>query len=127
MNYDKVLVKIENKKECDRLKNYLKDRYKVALYTGENKEIKLNEAGLFEEYVDVVMSTSFIQNGQSIKENIKSIFVQTYIHTVSRVEQFLGRNRNRDSDVYLYVRYGKHMNKRKYSIPNNRYERYLNK
>ena len=28
MNYDKLLVKIEDKKECKRLKNCLKDRYK---------------------------------------------------------------------------------------------------
>ena len=109
------------------MKNLLKDRYKVALYTGDNKEVKLNEDGLFEEDVDVIISTSSIQNGQSIKENIMSIFVQTYIDTVSSVKQFLGRNRNRNSDVYLYVRYGKHLNKRKYSIPNNRYERYLNR
>ena len=126
MNYDKVLVKIEDKKECKRLKNCLKDRYKVALYTGDSKEVKLNEDGIFEEDVDVVISTSSIQNGQSIKENVLSIFVQTYIDTTSSVEQFLGRNRNRDSDVYVYVRYGKHMNKRKYATPNNRYERRLN-
>ncbi|KAK8898244.1 hypothetical protein M9Y10_000522 [Tritrichomonas musculus] len=126
MNYDKVLVKIEDKKECKRLKNCLKDRYKVALYTGDSKEVKLNEDGIFEEDVDVVISTSSIQNGQSIKENVLSIFVQTYIDTTSSVEQFPGRNRNRDSDVYVYVRYGKHMNKRKYATPNNRYERRLN-
>ncbi len=127
MNYEILLIKIEDKKECKLLKEMLKDRYKVALYTGDNKEVKFNEDGLFDEDVDVVISTSFIQNGQSIKENILSIFVQTYIDTVSSVKQFLGRNRNRNSDVYVYVRYGKRLNKRKYSIPNNRYERYLNK
>ena len=58
----------------------------------------------FHEAVDVVISTSSIQNGQSIKENILSIFVQTYIDIISSVKQFLGRNRNRDSDVYVYVR-----------------------
>ncbi|KAK8848133.1 hypothetical protein M9Y10_019189 [Tritrichomonas musculus] len=56
MNYDKVLVKIEDKKECKRLKNCLKDRYKVALYTGDSKEVKLNEDGIFEEDVDVHMN-----------------------------------------------------------------------
>ena len=127
MYYDKILVKIEDKKECKKLRELLKDKYKVALYTGDDKEVKLNEDGLFETNVDVIISTSSIQNGQSIKENILSIFVQTYIDTVSSVKQFLGRNRNRDSNVVVYVRYGKHMNKRNYSIPNNRYERYLNK
>ena len=97
------------------MKELLKDKYKVALYTGDTKEVKLNNDGLFEEDVDVIISTSSIQNEQSIKENILSIFVQTYFDTVSSVKQFLGRNCNRDSDVILYVRY------------RNRYERYLNK
>ncbi|KAK8848183.1 hypothetical protein M9Y10_019239 [Tritrichomonas musculus] len=126
MDYDKVFVKIEDKKECKKLKNCLKDRYKVALYTGDSKEVKLNEDGIFEEDVDVVISTSSIQNGQSIKEKVLSIFVQTYIGKTSSVEQFLGRNRNRDSNVYVHARYGKHMNKRKYVTPNNRYERRWN-
>lgn len=60
------------------LKNCLNDRYKVALYTGDNKEIKLNEDGLFDENVVVIISTSSIKNGQSINENILSIFVQMY-------------------------------------------------
>ena len=63
MNYDKVLVKIEDKKQCTILKELLKDRYKVALYTGDTKEIKLNEDGLFDEDVDIIISTSSIQNG----------------------------------------------------------------
>ena len=53
--------------------------------------------------------------------------MQTYIDTLSSVKQFLGRNRNINSDVHIYVRYGNGLNKRTYSIPNNRYERYLNK
>ena len=109
MNYDKILLKIEDKKECKIMKELLKDKYKVALYTGDIKEVKLNEDSLFEEDVDFIISTSFIQNGQSNKENILSIFVQTYIDAVSSIKQFLGRNRNRDSDVILYVRYGKHL------------------
>lgn len=60
------------------LKNCLNDRYKVALYTGDNKEIKLNEDGLFDENVVVIISTSSIKNGQSINKNILSIFVQMY-------------------------------------------------
>ena len=60
MNYDKVLVKIEDKKEHNILKELLKDRYKVALYTGDTKEVKLNEDGMFDEDVDVIVSTSSI-------------------------------------------------------------------
>ena len=93
MNYSKVLVKIEDKKECKILKELLKDRYKVVLYTADTKEVKLNKDGLFEEDDDVIISTSSIQNWQSIVENILSIFAQTYIDTVSRVKQLLYRNR----------------------------------
>ena len=96
-----MLVKIEDKKECKILKELLKDRYKVASYTGDEKEVKLNKDDLFEEDFDVIISTSSIQNGQSIKENILSIFVHKYIDTISSVKQFLGRNRNRDSDIYV--------------------------
>ena len=39
MNYDKVLVKIEDKKECKRMKNCLNNLYKVALYSGDSKEV----------------------------------------------------------------------------------------
>lgn len=62
MNYSKVLVKIEDKKECKILKELLKDRYKVVLYTVDTKEVKLNKDGLFEEDDDVIISTSSIQN-----------------------------------------------------------------
>ena len=37
MKYDKMLVEIEDKKECNILKELLKDRYKVALYAGNTK------------------------------------------------------------------------------------------
>ena len=69
MKYDTAIVQIEDKKECKIFKELLEDRYKVALYTGDNKEVKLNEDCLFEEDIDVIISTSSIQNGQSIKEN----------------------------------------------------------
>ena len=118
-------MKIEDKKECNLLKESLKNRYKVALYTSEDKETKLNENCMFETDVDAIISTSSIQNGQSIKENVLSIFVQTYIDTTSSIRQFLGRNRNRDSNIVLYVRYGKHLTKWAYPIPNNSYERHL--
>ena len=63
MKYDTAIVKIEDKKECKIFKELLEDRYKVALYTGDNKEVKLNEDCLFEEDIDVIISTSSIQNG----------------------------------------------------------------
>lgn len=99
----------------------MKDRYKFALYRGDAKEVKLNEDVLFEEEVDAIIYTSSIQNEQSIKENIPFIFLQIYINTVSSVKQFLGRNWNRDSDVY--ARYGKHNKKTDYSKLNNIYKK----
>ena len=78
-----VLVKIEDKKKRKILKELLEDRYKVVLYTGDTKEVMLNEDDWFEEDVDDIISTSSIQNKQSIKENILSIFVQIYIDTIS--------------------------------------------
>ena len=51
------LVKIEDKKECRKWKELLKDKYKVALYIADDKEATLNEDGLFEEDVDVIIST----------------------------------------------------------------------
>ena len=101
MNYDKILGKIEDKKEYKILKELLKDRYKVALNTCDTKEVKLNEYGLFKEDLKVIQSTSSIKNGQPIKENTLSIFVQTCIDY--SVKQFLGRYCNRDSDVYAYA------------------------
>ena len=78
MNYDKILVKIEDKKEYKILKGLLKHWYKVALYAVDDKEVSLNKDGSFEENVDVIISTSSFQNGQTIKENIQSISVQKY-------------------------------------------------
>ena len=46
MKYDKVLVKIEDTKECKILKELLKDRCKVALYTGDEKEAKIKKVYL---------------------------------------------------------------------------------
>ena len=105
MNYEKILVKIKDTKDFQTLKELSKNKCKVSLNTGDDKEVKLNEDGLYENDVDVNMSTSFIRNGQSIIENILYIFVHTYIDTTSSVKQFFGHNHNRDSDIDLYVRY----------------------
>ena len=53
MKYDKILVKMEDKKECKLLKESFKKRYKVALYTPEDKQIKPNEDGMFETSIDI--------------------------------------------------------------------------
>ena len=44
-------IKKESKKECKWLRNCLKDRYIVALYTGDDKEVRLNEDWLLESDV----------------------------------------------------------------------------
>lgn len=107
MNYNKVLVKIKNKKECKVLKEQLKDRLKTALYIVVGKEARLDEDWKYKEFADAIIYTSSIQNGQFFKENILSIFFQTYIDTVSSVKQIFGRSRYRDLDVY--IQYGKHI------------------
>ena len=96
INNDEVLVMIKDNEECNILKELLKNRCKVALHKGDTKEIKLIEDNLLNHDVDVIISTSSIQNGQSIKENILSIFIQTYIDNISSVKQFLGLYCNRD-------------------------------
>ena len=131
-DYDKILIKIEDKKECRLLKDLLSHKYKVVLYNADDKETVLNDNGHFEcnesnESIDIIISTSSIQNGQTIKDNILLIFVQTYLDTISSVKQFLGRNRNKISDAFIFVRYGKQMKKKNYAIMSNRYERYLMK
>ena len=65
-----LIDKKEDKKEYRKLKELMKDKYKVALNTADEDE-------LFEE--ETIIYTSLIQNRQSIKKNILSIFVQTYI------------------------------------------------
>lgn len=37
MKHDKIPVKIKDKKDCKQLKEWLKDRYKVALYAFYDK------------------------------------------------------------------------------------------
>lgn len=63
---------------------------------------------MFEESVDVIIFTLWIQMRQSTKKSILLISVHALIDTVSSVE------------------YGKHTKKWNYSISNNQYERYLN-
>ncbi len=93
MNYEKILVKIKDTKDFQTLKELSKNKCKVSLNTGDDKEVKLNEDGFFYADVDAIISTSSIQNRQSIKENVLSIFIQT--DTASGVKQFLCRNQNK--------------------------------
>lgn len=88
MYYNKILVKIENNKECEILMDLLKNRYIVALYKVDYKEVKLSKDGFFEADVEFIILTSSIQNGQSIMENVLSIFLQTNINSISSVKLF---------------------------------------
>ena len=96
LSYSKVSVKIEDKKECKRLKELLKDRYTAMLYAGDNKRLS------WMKMVGSKMMLMLLYLPRlywTISENILSNFVQTYIDTVSSVKQFLRRNRNRESNV----------------------------
>lgn len=105
-SFDKVLIKIENIDECKLLKDEIDNQFKSALYNGKNKEVQISDEGKFvnPSEVDIVIATSCIQAGQSLKENMVSIFIQTRLDTVSSVIQFLGRNRLPHSVSHLYLR-----------------------
>ena len=125
--YDKIVVKVESKKICIKLKEQLEESLKSSLYIGNKKEVELSIDGKFinPSDSDIIIATSCIQSGQSIKEsNLLSIFVQTYRDTISSVHQFIGRNRLRNSNIELYLRcnkgYNKVSNKEKYR---DRYEK----
>ena len=132
------LVKVEDKVFCNKLKDRLKDRYKVYLYNSDTREVIIDDNGKFKtndgdnENIQIVISTSCIQAGQSIKEeNLISLFVQTPIDIVSNVQQFIGRNRCPSSQTHLYLRIGTNATTDKISIRfehgNNRYKTKFNK
>ncbi len=128
-NYDKILIKIEDKNECERIKACIDNELNKALYNSEKKEVEISNEGKFvnPEDVDIIIATSCIQSGQSLKEKLLSIFIQTPLDTISSVEQFVGRNRNDDSTAYLYMRQVKvPEDKFTYKIAKNRYKTKLN-
>ena len=127
--YDKILIKIEDKNECERLKESINNELNKALYNSEKKEVEISSEGKFvnPEDVDIIIATSCIQSGQSLKEKLLSIFIQTPLDTVSSVEQFVGRNRNEDSTAYLYMLQVKvPEDKFTFKIAKNRYKTRLN-
>ena len=127
--YDKILIKIEDKNECERLKDCINNELNKALYNSEKKEVEISSEGKFvnPEDVDIIIATSCIQSGQSLKEKLLSIFIQTPLDTVSSVEQFVGRNRNEDSTAYLYMRQIKvPEDKFTFKVAKNRYKTRLN-
>ena len=95
------------------------------MYNSDKKEVEMSDEGKFvsTEDVDIVIATSCIQSGQSLKENLLSLFIQTPLDTVSSVEQFVGRNRNEDSTAYLYMRQVKVPEEKfTYKVAKNRYK-----
>lgn len=129
--YDRIIVKIEDKNKCKLMHERL-SKYKTALYTADVKEIELNSEGIFVDKstktksdIDIVVCTSSIQSGQSIKENVLMIFVQTPNDSLSSVKQYIGRNRNKVSDSHLFVKFVK--SKTNYKISDNRYKTHYNK
>ena len=128
-NYDKILIKIEDKKECERIKECINNELIKALYNSDKKEVEISDESKFvnPEDVDIIIATSCIQAGQSLKENILSIFIQTQLDSCSSVEQFIGRNRNSTTVTHLYLRMIKvPEDKFSYKIAKNRYKTRLN-
>lgn len=127
--YDKILIKVEDKNECENLKKAINDEFKKALYYSDKKEVEISDEGKFinPEDVDIIIATSCIQAGQSLKENLLQIFIQTPLDTVSSVHQFIGRNRNKESETHLYLRCIKVPEEKfSFKIANNRYKSRLN-
>lgn len=110
-NYDKILIKIEDKNEGMLLRNALlaDSDFSAAIYNGDKKEASIDENGKIYDIlnknreIDVIIATSTIQAGQSLKENILQVFIQTPLDTVSSVEQFIGRNRLNNSTTRLFL------------------------
>lgn len=140
-NYDKILIKIEDKNEGMILKNIISEtnmlesnkHFKVAIYNGDRKEVSINEKGKIYDVlnknniIDVIIATSTIQASQSLKENILQIFIQTPLDTISSVEQFIGRNRLNNSTTNQFLKIADTEN-RKFKVRKslNRYEYRLN-
>ena len=115
--------------ECERIKECINNELKKALNNSEKKEEEISDDGkFFSTYdVDIVIATSCIQSGKSLKENQLSIFIQTPLDTVSSVEQFEGRNRNEDSTAFLYIRQVKVPEEKfTYKVAKNMYKTRLN-
>ncbi|KAK8838125.1 hypothetical protein M9Y10_036078 [Tritrichomonas musculus] len=110
-NYDKILIKIEDKNEGMLLKNAIlaDSDFSAAIYNGDKKEVSIDENGKIYDIlnknreIDVIIATSTIQADQSLKENILQVFIQTPLDTVSSVEQFIGRNRLNNSTTHLFL------------------------
>ena len=126
--YDKILIKVEDKNECNKLKNEISNEYKKALYNSEKKDVEISDDGKFlPDDVQIVIATSSIQAGQSLTENMLSVFIQTPLDTISSAQQFIGRNRNQQSDIHLYLRLKKvPEDKFGFKLSDNRYDSRLN-
>jgi hypothetical protein len=127
------LIKIEEKNQCCKIKANLQNLGvdNIMLYNSDVKEIEITEEGLFSDpNTRIIIATSAIQSGQSLKEpNLLQIFVQMSYDTVSSVQQFIGRNRLKDSTTHLFLmnshfKDGEDFN---YKTANNRYKTQLNK
>ena len=133
------LVKVEDKAFCKKLKDKLNYKYNVYLYNSDTKEVLIDDNGKFKindeilpanDDIQIVISTSCIQAGQSLKEeNLTSLFVQTPLDIVSNVQQFIGRNRCPQSQAHLYLRISKDNKAKtfKFDHGNNRYKTKFNK
>ena len=54
--YDKILIKIEDKNECEQLKECIDNELKKTLYNSDKKELEISDEGKFvsTEDVDIV-------------------------------------------------------------------------
>ena len=63
------------------MKEALKDAFNVALYNGDQKDVEIKDSGKIHDkkdennIIDIIISTSTIQSGQSLTDNILQIFI----------------------------------------------------
>ena len=106
--YNVIIIKIEDKHESKIIKQMLiKDGISSLLYNGDRKETEL----LHGKFIDLknkqplinaaVICTSTIQAGQSLTDDVLSIFIQTHTDNIASVEQFIGRNRCDEHNAFI--------------------------
>lgn len=94
---EKLVVLLQDKKVINALKSELEIRkISTAIYTADNRETTVcNEK--FSKDVDIVLCTSSLTTGVSIKENFHSIYVMQHHDSINTIPQFFARNRNINS------------------------------
>lgn len=106
----KILVRINNKRQCEMLANFLEDIYRLkCLVVHGNSKNEADVQSIFKKqaiphHVDVVISTSIFDEGINLKNedgSIDSVFVIGKSAHVEELVQFIGRLRVANAPCFL--------------------------